>query len=138
MNTIRNSRLNILILTITCGFQLLLISCTNSKIRNVTEARHFLATHTWEDANAQFKNENGKVDLHASSMVTFTEKEVNYNKENSPYDIVKMPGGPNDINSHNPYFIISWWDTYSSSTYKFYLMEDGQAWLASIDVDMSF
>ncbi|MDQ3193144.1 MAG: hypothetical protein M3Q58_16290 [Bacteroidota bacterium] len=120
-------------------FCLFIISCSKNKITNITEARHFLATHSWHTDNAQFYGLDGKPQAKLSSGVEFSETEITFNKEKSPYNIVKMSGGEgNNFHSQNPYFIITAWDNYSSSDVKFYLMEDGMGWLENSRVKMTF
>lgn len=117
---------------------LLLVSCSKNKISNVTEARHFLATHSWHDENAQFYDENGNATAKMPSGLEFTETDVTFNKETGAYNIESKPADASDFRSHNPYFLITWYDNYSTSMVEFYLMEDGGAWLENRRVKMNF
>ena len=117
---------------------LLFFSCGKTKITNVTEARHFLASHSWHTDDAQFYDTDGKSLGKGPSGVQFSETEIIFNKESHPYTIAKSLGGQNDKNSHDPYFVATAWDNYSKSPIVFYLMEDGSAWLENSRVGMHF
>lgn len=112
----------LILLVIVCGCS------SKDKIRNIVEARIFLANHEWHDSRASFITLDGESHT-AGSSVKFTVQEVISNNQTYTYRIEKKPGG--DSNSHTPYYEISWFDNYLNEEVKFYLNEDGGGYLIS-------